>query len=611
MCGIIGITSDGKGKSVVSRLVEGLHRLEYRGYDSAGIGLISEGKVHRRRTQGKVKALENLLAQQPLEGTLGIGHTRWATHGVPNERNAHPQGNQRVLVVHNGILENYLSFKAQLLESGVPFEGETDTEVLALMIDRILDQISNREDLTSILLPLLRQFKGSFSCVILLEKIPNLLIAYKQGSSPLAVGYGDGEMFCGSDAIALLGLSDDLTYLEDGDFALLIPEGVTFWGQAGRCTERPIIANPISLASIGKENYSHFMRKEISQQPDVVRSLLGRYVAKDTLLPLLPMEGIQTSSLGIAACGTSYYAGLTSVSWFESFAKLRVFVDIASEFRYRRPPLPSSGTYLFLSQSGETADTLGALLYAREQGQQTVGLVNVPGSSLDRGVDFSLQVHAGPEIGVASTKAFTAQLMMLLLLSLHFAEQRDTLAKNKIQAHLEDLETLPDLLEEVLILEPEIFSVSRALEKVSSVLYLGRGLMAPLAYEGALKLKELSYIHAEGYPGGELKHGPIALLDEGSTVVFLAPYDSYFEKTLGNIQEVAARDASLIILTDAKGKTYLEHLKAFFIVLPTTSFVTAPFVYVLALQLLSYHTACLKGKDVDQPRNLAKSVTVE
>lgn len=611
MCGIIGITSDGKGKSVVSRLVEGLHRLEYRGYDSAGIGLISEGKVHRRRTQGKVKALENLLAQQPLEGTLGIGHTRWATHGVPNERNAHPQGNQRVLVVHNGILENYLSFKAQLLESGVPFEGETDTEVLALMIDRILDQISNREDLTSILLPLLRQFKGSFSCVILLEKIPNLLIAYKQGSSPLAVGYGDGEMFCGSDAIALLGLSDDLTYLEDGDFALLTPEGVTFWGQAGRCTERPIIANPISLASIGKENYSHFMRKEISQQPDVVRSLLGRYVAKDTLLPLLPMEGIQTSSLGIAACGTSYYAGLTSVSWFESFAKLRVFVDIASEFRYRRPPLPSSGTYLFLSQSGETADTLGALLYAREQGQQTVGLVNVPGSSLDRGVDFSLQVHAGPEIGVASTKAFTAQLMMLLLLSLHFAEQRDTLAKNKIQAHLEDLETLPDLLEEVLLLEPEIFSVARALEKVSSVLYLGRGLMAPLAYEGALKLKELSYIHAEGYPGGELKHGPIALLDERSTVVFLAPYDSYFEKTLGNIQEVAARDASLIILTDAKGKTYLEHLKAFFIVLPTTSFVTAPFVYVLALQLLSYHTACLKGKDVDQPRNLAKSVTVE
>ena len=612
MCGIIGIVGR---QPVTDRLLNGLQRLEYRGYDSAGLCAMNASHFERRRACGKIKALRACLAAQPLDGTAGIGHTRWATHGVPSESNAHPQGNHRIFVVHNGIIENFHPFREALKEQGAVFDSETDTEVIVHLVDQILESAPSKEDLPGLLRSVFCRLEGSFACAILLKDFPDTLVAYRQGNSPLAVALGDHETFCGSDAIALAGLSSHIMYLEDKDFALLSPEEIQIFDAKGAPVMRDSLPNPIDATGLEKGNHPHFMHKEIFEQPQMLAALLEH--ASQTFPGILERHGLlesaqKLSSLTITACGTAYYAGLVARPWFEAWTRTRTIGELASELRYQNTPLPQDGWVVFVSQSGETVDTLGAFETAQALAQHTLALVNVPGSSLARRADVVIETHAGPEIGVASSKAFTAQLFALLNLALDLGRVRGTLSNAHFETLIREAQALPAVLTKVLALEPVIKTLAAShLADAKSALFLGRGAFAALASEGALKLKELSYIHAEGYGAGEMKHGPIALLDASLPVVVLAPFGDTFDKMIGTIQEVAARKAPLLILTDAKGRDRMPQLQASFLVLPDTSTVTAPFVYGVALQLLAYQTACLLGRDVDQPRNLAKSVTVE
>jgi len=604
MCGIIGIVGN---HAVGSRLLQGLEKLEYRGYDSAGMATTHNGKIQRLRAEGKLIKLKEKFLAQPLEGHNGIGHTRWATHGQPSEVNAHPQANPKVALVHNGIIENYAELHQDLEKQGYVFESETDTEVIAHLISLYLDKGLPPQDAVA---KALKHLRGSFALAILFTGYDNLLIAARQGGSPLAIGYGKGEMYVGSDAIALVSLTQDISYLEDGDWAVLSPDTVTIFDKNDRPVQRPIKQSHLSESVVEKGGYDHFMLKEIYEQPRALEKTLTAYLKEGTLsLPLLPWETL--SRLTISACGTAYYAGLIAKYWFEKFARLPVDIDVASEFRYRTPPLAEKGLSLFISQSGETLDTIAAIDYAKSQNQTIASIVNVPESSIARCSDVLLLTHAGPEIGVASTKAFTTQLVILALLALEAGYKRGVLSREEFEEHLSSLRFIPALCEKVLLEGPKIKAMAQALMTAKDVLFLGRGTSYPLALEGALKLKELSYIHAEGYAAGEMKHGPIALLEPTLPVVVIAPYDDLFEKTASNIREVVARKAPVIALTDKKGASYLDSFSLDLLVLPETTPFLSPLVYTPPLQLLAYYTALLKGTDVDQPRNLAKSVTVE
>lgn len=604
MCGIVGIVGN---RSVGQRLIQGLEKLEYRGYDSAGIAVIHSGHIQRLRAEGKLVKLKEKFLSDPLEGTNGIGHTRWATHGKPSEINAHPHLNPKVALVHNGIVENNGELRQELEGKGYVFESETDTEVIACLIAFYLDKGSPPQEAVA---KSLERLKGAFAIAVLFTGYENLLIVARQGPSPLAVGYGEGEMYVGSDAIALAHLTQKISYLEDGDWAALSPESITIFDKNNKPVDRPIQHIQISASATGKGAYDHFMLKEIYEQPHAIEATLKAYLKEGAVdLPSLPWDSI--SRMTISACGTAYYAGLIAKYWFEKFARLPVEIDVASEFRYRMPPLPEKGLSLFISQSGETADTFSALEYTKSQHQTVVSIVNVAESSIARQSDAVLLTYAGPEIGVASTKAFTTQLTVLSLLALEAGRVRGYLDQPAFEEKLFSLRFLPALCEEVLKTYEQTKTFAHTLVKARDVLYLGRGTNFPLALEGALKLKEISYIHAEGYAAGEMKHGPIALLDKNVPVIVIAPFDELFEKTASNIQEVVARGASVIVLTDQKGKDYLGSLAVEYLILPQTTLLTSPLVYAIPLQLLAYHTAVLKGTDVDQPRNLAKSVTVE
>ncbi|UTO29019.1 glutamine--fructose-6-phosphate transaminase (isomerizing) [Bartonella harrusi] len=607
MCGIIGILGN---KSVRSSLIEGLKRLEYRGYDSSGIATVHNGHLYRMRAEGKLIHLEEKLKKNSLEGNLGIGHTRWATHGVAVERNAHPHITERLALVHNGIIENFVELQKELIEDGYLFATETDTEVIAHLITRALESgLSPREAMRTSW----KRLQGAFAIAVIFAGEDNLMIAARSGP-PLAIGYGEDEFFIGSDAIALAPFVNRISYMEDGDLAVLTREGVTIYNVENQQVERPI--SPLFEESlfVSKGNHRHFMHKEMFEQPEVISHNLARYLNLGNytvrLLDNL-MDWKKINRLLFASCGTAYYSTLVARYWFEKFAALSVDNDVASEFRYREPSITPDILSVFVSQSGETADTLASLRYCRERGVKTATIVNVEQSTMAREADFILPTLAGPEIGVASTKAFTCQLATLAAMALSAAKQRGSLSEKEEHQFVQQLAEVPRILNEVLKLDDKIERMCRHLVNVKSVLYLGRGTSYPIALEGALKLKELSYIHAEGYAAGELKHGPIALVDETIPVIVVAPYDRWFEKTFSNMQEVAARNGRIILITDERGAeaVHLDMLST--IILPNIPEFVAPIVYALPIQLIAYHTAVLLGTDVDQPRNLAKSVTVE
>ncbi|MEA2953165.1 MAG: hypothetical protein QOJ96_2685 [Alphaproteobacteria bacterium] len=607
MCGIVGILGR---EPVAGLLIDALKRLEYRGYDSAGVATLEDGKLTRRRAEGKLKNLEARLRTEPLAGNIGIGHTRWATHGRPTENNAHPHATEQVAVVHNGIIENFRELREQLEKDGAKFLTQTDTEVVAHLVSNEMRKGRSPADAVAAALPRLR---GAFALAFLFAGHDDLLIGARKGS-PLAVGYGDGEMYLGSDAIALAPFTNTISYLEDGDWATVTHKGVEVHDAKGRVVKRGILKSAASSVLIDKGNHRHFMAKEIHEQPEVVGHTLAHYLdmaAERVALPPLPFELSKLKRLSISACGTAYYAGLVAKYWFERYARLPVEIDIASEFRYREAPLEAGDLAVFVSQSGETADTLASLRYAREQKQHIVSIVNVQGSSIARESDAVLPTLAGPEIGVASTKAFTCQLAVLACLAIATGRARGVLSEEKEHELVRALIEVPRHMAAALALEPEIEHLARDLAKSRDVLYLGRGTSFPLAMEGALKLKEISYIHAEGYAAGELKHGPIALIDETMPVVVIAPYDRVFEKTVSNMQEVAARGGRLILMTDAKGAREATVDSLLTLTLPDMPETITPLVYAIPVQLIAYHTAVTIGTDVDQPRNLAKSVTVE
>jgi len=608
MCGIIGIIG---GEPVAPLLVDALKRLEYRGYDSAGVATLEHGVLARRRAQGKLKNLEQKLAREPLAGSIGIGHTRWATHGRPTEGNAHPHATERLAVVHNGIIENFSELRRELEGKGLKFSTETDTEVVAHLVSEELDRGLSPLQAVMAALPRLR---GAFALAFLFAGDENLLIGARKGS-PLAVGFGDKTMFVGSDAIALAPFTDLVSYLEDGDLVVLNRAGAEVRDASGRIVERPVIKSQASVLLLDKGNHRHFMAKEIYEQPEVVGHTLAHYldmVAERVELPMaLPFDFRALTRVSIAACGTAYYAGMVAKYWFERFARLPVDVDIASEFRYRDAPLERGALAIFVSQSGETADTLASLRAARACGQHVLSVVNVPTSTIARESDIVMPTLAGPEIGVASTKAFTCQLAALATLAIAAGRARGVLAEADEKRLVRALIEVPRHLTEALALEPQIEQLARDLAKCRDVLYLGRGTSYPIALEGALKLKEISYIHAEGYAAGELKHGPIALIDETMPVVVIAPHDRVFDKTVSNMQEVAARGGRLILVTDAEGAAAAAGQSAVTLTLPTMPATVGPLVYAVPVQLIAYHTAVILGTDVDQPRNLAKSVTVE
>jgi glucosamine--fructose-6-phosphate aminotransferase (isomerizing) len=608
MCGIVGILGR---EPVAGQLVDALRRLEYRGYDSTGVATLEGGHLSRRRAEGKLKNLENRLRSEPLTGTIGIGHTRWATHGRPNETNAHPHATDVVAVVHNGIIENFRELREELEARGAAFKTETDTEVVAHLVSDELNQGRSAVDAVAAALPRLR---GAFALAFLFEGESDLMIGARNGP-PLAVGYGDGEMYLGSDAIALAPLTNTISYLEDGDWAVLRRGGVEFHDAAGRMVKRPIIKSVASALLVDKGNYRHFMAKEIHEQPEVVGHTLAHYLdmaAERVALPLdLPFDFRRIERVSISACGTAYYAGLVAKYWFERYARLPVEIDVASEFRYREAPLRAGDLSVFVSQSGETADTLASLRYAKAQGQHIMSVVNVPTSTIGRESDVLTPTLAGPEIGVASTKAFTCQLAALACLALAAGRARGVLTDVDEQRLVRALIEVPRLMIEALALEPQIERLARELARSRNVLYLGRGTSFPLALEGALKLKEISYIHAEGYAAGELKHGPIALIDEVMPVIVIAPHDNVFEKTVSNMQEVAARGGRIILVTDRKGAEAATVKSLATLTLPEMPEWVTPLVYAIPVQLIAYHTAVIMGTDVDQPRNLAKSVTVE
>ncbi len=608
MSGIVGIL--GK-KAVATQVIEALRRLEYRGYDSAGVATLEGGLLTRRRAEGKLRNLEIRLSNEPLEGLIGIGHTRWATHGKPNEVNAHPHATDKLAVVHNGIIENFRELRAELEADGHVFVTETDTETVAHLVTRELDRGKDPVAAVGACLPRLR---GAFALAFLFQGQDDLLIGARKGS-PLAVGVGDGEMYLGSDALALAPFTNLIAYLEEGDWVVLHRKGATFYDASGAQVERRAQRVAAGAFLVEKGNYRHFMIKEIYDQPEVVGHTLTQYVDMVEGRVSLPfadkVDWASLSRLSISACGTAYYAGLIAKYWFEKLARLPVEIDVASEFRYREAPLPENGLALFVSQSGETADTLACLRYARQERQAILSVVNVPTSTIARESDAVAPTLAGPEIGVASTKAFTCQLTTLACLALAAARARGTLSAADEARHVQSLIALPGLIAKALELEPEIEKLARELSKARDVLYLGRGTSFPLALEGALKLKEISYIHAEGYPAGELKHGPIALIDEAMPVIVVAPHDGLFEKTASNMQEVAARGGRIILITDAKGAAECGIVPETTIVMPDMDPLFAAIAYAVPIQMIAYQTAVFMGKDVDQPRNLAKSVTVE
>jgi glucosamine--fructose-6-phosphate aminotransferase (isomerizing) len=608
MCGIVGILGR---EPVAGALIDALKRLEYRGYDSAGVATLEGGELVRRRAEGKLRNLEARLAKEPLEGKIGIGHTRWATHGRPTENNAHPHATDRLAVVHNGIIENFRELREELENKGAQFGSETDTEVVAHLVTQEMSKGHSPADAVAAALP---RLQGAFALAFLFKGEEDLLIGARKGS-PLAIGYGEGEMFLGSDATALAPFTEAISYLEDGDSAVLRRKGAEIRDAKGSKVERPVLRTTASAFLVDKGNYRHFMAKEIHEQPEVVGHTLAHYLdmaAERVLLPIeLPFDFRELQRVSISACGTSYYAGLVARYWFERFARLPVEIDVASEFRYREAPLDPGGLAIFVSQSGETADTLATLRYAREHRQHALAIVNVPTSTIARESDAVMPTLAGPEICVASSKAFTCQLAVLACLAVAAGRARGVLSPDDERSLVRALIEVPRLMTEALALESQIEPLAIDLAKSHNVLYLGRGTSFPLALEGALKLKEISYIHAEGYAAGELKHGPIALIDEQMPVIVIAPFDRIFEKTLSNVQEVAARRGKIILITDPKG-AYEVHQDALrTLTLPAMPASVTPLVYAIPVQLIAYHTAVVMGTDVDQPRNLAKSVTVE
>lgn len=609
MCGIVGMIGT---QEAAPTLLEGLRRLAYRGYDSAGIATLVNGEIDRRRAQGKLENLDAVLSENPLSGNTGIGHTRWATHGVPSENNAHPHISERVAIVHNGIIENYLELKDELGTRATAMHSETDTEVVAHVIDSYLEQgLSPKEAV----LKTLPRLEGAFGFVIVFKGYPDLLIGARRGS-PLAIGYGDGEMYFGSDAMALAPLTRRICYLEEGDCAVVSAEDAEIYTAEGKLVERPIVQTAVSGALVGKGNHHHFMQKEIFEQPTVIGDTLATVLnpaAQTITLPPLPIDFTSVPRITISACGTASYAGHVAKYWFESLARLPVEVDIASEFRYRQAPLPKNGLALFISQSGETMDTLEALRYCKAEGQHILSIVNVPESTIARESDSVILTHAGPEIGVASTKAFTTQLTVLASIAVAAAQARGTIDRTREAALAAALAETPGRAAEVLNHDAALREIAQTLVKARDVFYMGRGASFPIAMEGALKLKEISYIHAEGYAAGEMKHGPIALIEDDVPIVMIAPSDQLFEKTASNVQEMIARGGKVIFLSDRDGIARMEKMATPFasIELPKVDPFVAPILYTIPMQLLAYHTAVLKGTDVDQPRNLAKSVTVE
>ena len=604
MCGIVGILGN---HQVAPLLVEGLKRLEYRGYDSAGIATVNDGRLDRRRAVGKLANLSDLLVHDPLAGRTGIGHTRWATHGAATVANAHPHRAGNVVVVHNGIIENFRDLRAEMVAAGHSFESETDTETVVALIQGEMAQGKTPTESVEAVLPRLH---GAFALCFLFEGEDDLMICARKGS-PLAIGHGDGEMFVGSDAIALAPLTDRITYLEEGDWAVITRKGAQIFDAQNRRANRAMTRIQVDATRIEKAGYKHFMAKEIAEQPVVLADALKHYVADDGNSALQALDFSGVDRLTLVACGTAHYACHVAKYWFESLAGLPCDIDIASEFRYREPPLSEKGWALFVSQSGETADTLAALRYARDKVAKVLSVVNVPTSSIARESDLALPILAGVEVGVASTKAFTCQLAVLALMALKAGRDRGRLTAEEHAAHIADFRLLPGLMNHALSLAPEIEKLAEQLAEAQDVLFLGRGQMYPLALEGALKLKEISYIHAEGYASGELKHGPIALIDSRVPVIVLAPRDHLFEKTVSNMQEVMARHGKVLLMSDAAGVTEAGAGCWRTLTLPKVPDVFAPILYAIPAQLLAYHTAIAKGTDVDQPRNLAKSVTVE
>ncbi|SHF94378.1 glucosamine--fructose-6-phosphate aminotransferase (isomerizing) [Kaistia soli DSM 19436] len=606
MCGIIGILGL---TPVAPLLVDGLKRLEYRGYDSAGIAVLEEGHLDRLRAEGKLRNLEAKLRANRKTGRSGIGHTRWATHGAPTERNAHPHATERVAVVHNGIIENFRELRLEMEAAGRVFSSDTDTEVVAHLVTLgLIDGLSPKEAVQATL----KRLTGAFALAFLFEGEDDLVIGARRGS-PLAIGWGSGEMFLGSDAIALGPFTDEITYLEDGDSVVLTRAGATIFDADDVEIARTPTTTAGSTYIADKGNHRHFMVKEIHEQPEVVGRTLGHYLdlVASAAKAVDDIDFSRIDRLSITACGTAYYAGFVAKYWFERIARLPVDIDIASEFRYREQPLSKDGLSIVISQSGETADTLASLRYAKGQGQRIAAIVNVRESTIAREADVMLPILAGPEIGVASTKAFTAQLAVLAAVAIAAGRARGTIDAAEEALLVRSFSEVPRLMHEALRLEGQIEALARDLAKVKHCLYLGRGTSYPIALEGALKLKEISYIHAEGYAAGELKHGPIALIDEEMPVVVIAPYDRVFEKTVSNMQEVAARGGRIILITDRKGSEAAAIDAVETLILPEMPAAVTPLVYAIPVQLLAYHTAVFMGTDVDQPRNLAKSVTVE
>ncbi|WP_172122989.1 MULTISPECIES: glutamine--fructose-6-phosphate transaminase (isomerizing) [unclassified Devosia] len=608
MCGIVGIVGS---EPVATRLVDALKRLEYRGYDSAGVATLEAGAITRRRAEGKLGNLAQKLAFEPLGGRIGIGHTRWATHGAPTEQNAHPHATDRVAVVHNGIIENFRELLADLAKDGYLPKTQTDTESVALWTSRELD---NGADPELAVARTLKQLRGAFALAFLFKDRDGLLIAARHGA-PLAIGFGTTEMYLGSDAMALAPFTSRLTYLEDGDWAVITPEGVTIRDGRDAIVQREQQISQTSALLVDKGNHRHFMAKEIYEQPETISHTLSHYVDMGAeavaLRETLPFSFADLTRLTISACGTAYLAGAVAKYWFERFARLPVDIDVASEFRYREPPLEQGGLSLFISQSGETADTLAALRYCAREGQHVASLVNTLESTIARESGVVFPILCGPEIGVASTKALTAQLTALASLAIAAGRARGVLSAEREAELVRALISLPAAVSQALAAEGQISDIAKRLSKAKDVLYLGRGPMFPIAMEGALKLKEISYIHAEGYAAGELKHGPIALVDEDMPVIVVAPSDELVDKTLSNMQEVAARGGKIILITDAEGAKTVGHGVADIIEIPHVDGFVAPILACIPVQLLAYHTAVFMGTDVDQPRNLAKSVTVE
>ncbi|PQM29597.1 glutamine--fructose-6-phosphate transaminase (isomerizing) [Sphingopyxis lindanitolerans] len=607
MCGIIGII--GKAQ-VADRLVEGLRRMEYRGYDSAGVCTIDGGRLIRRRAEGKLNNLVKELAGNPAPGIVGIAHTRWATHGAPTTSNAHPHATDEIALVHNGIIENFKPLREALTARGRRFESDTDTEVVAHLVSEQVEAGQSPEDAVKAVLP---QLRGAFALAIAFRQHPDLLIGARLGS-PLVVGYGEGETYLGSDALALAPLTQKIAYLDEGDWVVITQDGAQIFDSENNPAEREVTTSGVTAAAVEKGNYRHFMQKEIFEQPTVVAQTLSSYIRpleQTVALPQMDFDLSKIERITIVACGTSFYAGMVAKYWFETFARVPVDIDVASEFRYRDPVLQPGGLALFISQSGETADTLAALRHCKANGQTIAVVVNVPTSSMAREADLLLPTHAGPEIGVASTKAFTCQLAVLAALAAHLALKKGKLNAGEEREIVRHLIEAPAALNAALAHDEEISKMAHLVAPARDVLYLGRGPDYPLALEGALKLKEISYIHAEGYASGEMKHGPIALIDEAVPVIVLAPSGPLFEKTVSNMQEVMARGGKVVLISDAEGLAEAGDGCMATIEMPKVHPLIAPLVYAVPVQLLAYHVAVAKGTDVDQPRNLAKSVTVE